>query len=670
MLTLIAWAPFLLVVLICGIIFTLLGYKRGSARSGIAIGVTLLSAILSVFVAKLLSGALTSVVRPAISDALNDALSLAELNNPSVIDRLTVGVTKAICATVLYLPVFLLLAILLKNVAAVGTKRFFKEPKAVGNRLGGLGLSLLDAVLFAFLLLLPIYGTLSVADGVFDKTQTVNEITEDDTQMTMILSVTDQPLSDLASVFPFSTMYDSLMTFTYEGESVCLPRIIRTGTDVAVDVALLDRTKDPEEIKRLTHRLADNASDLLSEVDFLLVLVADFAIEEIPEVGGINFGETYVGFRDSDLMKKDLPAILDMLIGAVDSGIIEAFQSGKYDTSKLNMSGLADALGTGLNATNSLAKLKATVIREAVNELVKDQTDLSDGITPLLNAVNSIPETPYGAEEARKEGESLAMILNGILISSNSDKISGEGVGFLIEGLARHPAIGVDVVTNAASDLLKAAGLPSGDSVVKPLEDALQSSVSKPMEESTFPNLADTAVNTVDTLQGIVDGEVNTESMKEMLSADAEALATMKEMVTEELLSDFGLQEQAAQMNTLLGTMFDAIAANDLSGETLEKEAEVLSEALISFNQAAGMSKEDAAQHFMDNADELLDDCLQSTIISDTLDAMTANNETDPLDLFSGLDKSEKATLENKINELSADTEARENLKQFMGLTD
>lgn len=674
LLTLIAWAPFLLVVLICGIIFTLLGYKRGSARGGIAIGVTLLSAILSVFVAKLLSGTLTSTVSPMIGDALADGFR----DNPTALETLADGLSKAVCATVLYLPVFLILGSILKNVAAVITKKFLKAPKAIGNRLGGLGLGLLDAILFAFLLLLPIYGTLGVANTVMERLEVIGEMSEEDEVaegMETINAVVDQPLSDLASVFPFSTMYDGLMTFSYEGDSVCLPRILRDASDVVADAVLLEQTKDPDELRLLAHRLAGNASDLLSEVDFLLVLVGDFAAEEIPEVGGINFGEAYDGFRNSDLMKKDLPAIFDLLLGVVDSGVVEAFADGSYNPATLDMNTLADALGTGLNATESLAKFKATVVREAVKELVASE-EMTDNLRALIDAVSALPETPYDAENARKEGESLAMILNGILLSSNSDKISGEGVGYLIEGLARHPAIDVDVVMNAAEDLLVEMDFMAADgsatAVIKPLKDALLESLDKPFGESTFPSLTDTAVNTVDTLQSIVNGEVNTESMKEMLSADAESLSTMKEMVTEELLTDFGLEKEAAQMNTLLGTMFDAIADNDLSEEELEKEATVLSDALITFNQAAGMTEEAAAEHFMDNADKLLSDCLESQIITDTLDTMTENGESDPLNLFTGLDEDNKASLEEKLDELGeeVDAETIENLKLFMGLTD
>ena len=462
------------------------------------------------------------------------------------------------------------------------------------------------------------------------------------------------------------------MSFSVEGETVCLPRVIRTASGLVEDAVLLDRTNDSSEIRRLARRVAGNAADLLSETELLLVIVGDMAVENIPEMSGINFGEAYVGFRDSDLMKKDLPAIADLLIGIADSGVIDAFRGGSYDPTKVDLDTMADTLGTALNATDSLAKLKATVIREAVRELISSQGEITDSLQALLDAVAAIPEMPYGAEEARKEGESLTMILNGILLSSNSDKISGEGVGYLIEGLARHPAIDVDVVMDAAADLLTDMGLSadsSSDFIVKPLKQALLESLNKPITETTFPNLTDTAVNTVDTLQGIVNGEVNTESVKEMLSADTESLSTMKEMVTEEFLTDFGLGEEAAKINVLLGTMFDAIAENDLTEEELGKEAAALSDALITFHQAAGMTETDAAAHFMENADELLDDCLSSQIITDTLDTLTENGESDPLALFTGLDENDKAALETKIDELDVDDAAAETLKQFMGLT-
>lgn len=668
MISLLCWAPFLLVILLCGIRFVILGYKRGAARAGISLGVTALSALIAVILAKLLSSTLVGVVRPIVSDLLRGKMKGNSL------ELLATGVAQAVCALVLYVPIFLILSIILKIVASVIFKRILPKPEKTWNRVGGLAVSAVDALVFAFLMLLPIYGTLAVGSYVTDMITDLEVIEKsgEDEGIAYLNAVANHPLAGVAGIPPFSTAYDSLMTVSVSGERLCLSGVVRSASDLVSDYAAFSKAINEQEKQRLAVSMLGDLEDLIKDSELLLTVAGDFAAESLSDVGGMNLAEIYPGFADSTFLKNDLPVLLDLIETSVESGLLDALTADSgYDPSKVDLEMLSEALGTALNGSDSLAALKSSAIREIVTLLMEKMgsSEMSDAATELLNAVANISSSPLSPDAAKKEGESLVMILNGMLLGMNDDKNIGYAAGSLLEGLARHPSVGVDKVVNAADDLLSASGKKLDGSVTAPLKDALRDSVNKPVSESTFPKLTDAAMNTVGALESVANGNVDPESMMNLITSDPEALLQMKEMVSDELLGDFGLGENAGKINSLLNSVFDSIAAVELDNEAVTKEAEALSTALVTFNGVAA-TPENAEQILLDNADDLIESCLESEILSGVLASATEGEGSDPMGLFGGMSEEVKETLTQKIDAKADEVDASliESLKLFIGI--
>lgn len=668
MISLLCWAPFLLVLLLCGIRFAILGYKRGAARAGISLGVTALSALIAVIVAKLLSSTLVGTVSPMVHDLLRDAL------DGDTVELLATGVAQALCTLVLYVPIFLVLSIILKIVVSVIFKRILPKPEKVWNRTGGLAVSAVDALVFAFLLLLPIYGTLAVGSHVTDMITDLEVIEKsgEDEGIAYLNAVANHPLAGVAGIPPFSTAYDSLMTVSVSGERLCLSGVVRSASDLVSDYAAFSKAENDKEKQQLAVSMLDNLEGLVKDSELLLTVAGDFAADKLSDVGGMNLAEIYPGFADSEFLKNDLPVLLDLIEASAESGLLDAMTAkGGYDPSLVDLEMLSGALGTALNGSESLSALKSSAIREVVSLLLEKMgsSEMSDAVTELLNAATHIPATPLTSEEAKKEGESLVMILNGILLGMNDDKNIGFAAGSLLEGLARHPSVGVDSVVDAIDDLLSVTGKKLDATVIESLKEALRDSVNQPVSESTFPKLTDAAMNTVGALENVANGNVDPESMKELITSDPEALLQMKEMVSDELLGEFGLGENAGKINSLLDSVFDSIAANELDDEAATKEAEALSTALVTFNSVAA-TPENAEQILLDNADDLIESCLESEILSGVLASATEGEASDPLGLFGGTSDDVKSTLLDKINAKADGVDASlvESLKLFIGI--
>ena len=74
-----------------------------------------------------------------------------------------------------------------------------------------------------------------------------------------------------------------------------------------------------------------------------------------------------------------------------------------------------------------------------------------------------------GKDEAKKEGEAFYLLITGIVASSD-DKTQAMGLGMMIEGLARHPRVGVETVMDAAGAIMESSGLEMSDSLLGKME--------------------------------------------------------------------------------------------------------------------------------------------------------------------------------------------------------
>ena len=668
--TLISWAPFLLLALIFGIVFTLVGYKRGSARAGISIGVTALSCFLSVVLAKVLSGAVAGAITPVFEDMLGG----------SGIDQLAplaLALAGAVSALVLYIPIFILLTSVLKPVASVIFKRIIPKPKHVANRLGGLAISLVDALLVAFLVLLPIYGTLSLAGGVTD-------IIDGEEEMKQYVSAATDPfIVDVAGVPPFSTVYDSLMSCKLNGNTISVSATLRQATQLINDISVFGDLKNADLSDEDLIKLLDSLEKLVLSNDLLTDLVCEELADEIPPidipgVGKIELKEYYTALSDSEQLRNDLPAVFDLVEGLAKSGMLEALSSKDKDMSKVDAKEASKTFGDALNHSSSISGFKSKVIKDLVNSLsddiISDGKDENGAVAALRDAIASMPEAPLSDEQAVKEGEAIYLLISGALSGATEGSNQGKSLGMIIEGLARHPSVGVDKVVDAANNLISGSGFTVSDKLMGSIESNLRSSLELPVENSTFPEYCATAFDAIDALGGIAEGNTDTESLKNLITAAPEALESVKESVNVELMTELGMtEEQSETMQKIIDTTFDAIIDVSCSEEEAEKEAEALGN-ILGILTDVSEAPENADEVFTDEVvDEIIDNCVNSKVINSVITELTKDGESDPLGIFGEMDNETKDTIENKIEEYigeNGESDLLDAFKLFIGISE
>lgn len=669
--TLIAWAPFLLLALIFGIVFTRLGFERGSARAGISIGVTALSCFLSVVLAKVLSGALAGAITPMFKDMLGSS-------GMKQITSLASGLASALSALVIYIPIFILLTSVLKPVAYVIFKKIIPQPKHIADRIGGITVSLADALLVAFLGLIPLYGTLCLAGGVVD---IIDDGEEE--MMEYVSAATDPFIVDVAGVPPFSTVYDSLMSCELNGKTVSVSATVRQAAAVISDINALGDLKTADISEKDLAKLLNSAEKLLLSNDLFTDFVCEELADEIPAikipgVGKIELKEYYTALSEPEQLRNDIPAVFDLVEGLAKSGMLEALSSKDKDMSMVDAKEMSKTFGNTLNHSQSISAFKSKIIKDLVNalseDMIGDGKDENGAVAALRDAIASMPETPLSAGDAVKEGEAIYLLLSGALSGASEGSDQGQSLGMMIEGLARHPSVGVDKVVDAAGTLISGSGMTVSDKLMESVESNLRSSLDMPIGESTFPEYCATAFDAVDALGGIAEGNADTESLKNLITATPESLEAVKESVSSELMTELGMSdEQSETMQKIIDTTFDAIIGVGCTEEEAEKEAEALGNILEILTDVSE-SPENADEIFTDEAvNDMIDNCVNSKVINSVLSDLTKDEESDPLGVFGEMDNATKETIENKIEEYigeNGENETLDALKLLIGISE
>ena len=168
------WIPFGIVFLISAILFCRTGYKRGLWRSLISLGATAVSASVSL----LLAGLMAQPIAGALIAALEQRRALGELE---AFRPLLAGVVKSLLALIIFSVLLFITAIIAKVLADKYLKKYCMTDRKE-LRWGGLGVRLIDALLYTQLLLLPLYGTIAAYFPAVNTVMTATaQIREDET---------------------------------------------------------------------------------------------------------------------------------------------------------------------------------------------------------------------------------------------------------------------------------------------------------------------------------------------------------------------------------------------------------------------------------------------------------------------------------------------------------
>ncbi len=669
------WLPFILLAIGCGAVFTILGYKRGAAKAALSLLVTALTAALSVLLARLFSTSVGSILNVAVRDVLTESGGL--LWETESFSALIIGIATALGALMLFPLILLILLVLLKNLTSFVFTQRIPAPKSAGNRLGGAAIALVDALLVAFLFLLPLYGTLSVGNEVVRAAESFteerdHEFASVDTGdvFSLLRAACDTGLSRLSGKFPFSFAYDGLAGFSYHGDRICLSRAAKTTARTAY--YLNELRKGDESAKEPALAALDRAETLVTGNDLFPGLVRA-SLTELTAGGRNPIPVSYRGLDDERVLRGDLVSLFDVARAAVRDDLVSTL-SHPSDIPSEKLKTFSRSLAAALNRTESLAEFKASLVEYAVglatDSAISALSLSADTVGEIRSIIGTIPKAPLSEKEIGQEGDALYLILVTLLERDSSDP--GRKMGNLIEGLSRHPYFGVEKASAIARLLLNSQTVPVGDTIADNILDTLQDSVSKPVGESEFGDFTSAAYSAASVMQELAEGSVGPEPIEALLRSDPDALTQIGNTLKEEIAaSGNGADDASEKITQLFSALPETVAGQELSDEKIREEASALSEIL-----SAGTGIADPAQSLADGKitpDELIDTCLRSDILIGTLSSLIASDGPDPLSLRSSLSEEEARELtdliRNKAASADAETAAKlETVADFLGL--
>ena len=705
--SLLIWLPFLIPALLFGIIFSILGFKRGSIKASISVAITAVSALLSILLARLVAGTFAFKLTPFVHSILGgNGETLFEKEHFAA---LITGCATALGALVLFIPCFMLLLLLLKNLTSLVFARGIPKAEHVGNKLGGMVIGFVDALLVAFLLLLPLYGTLGIGGDILATMSSlegqsrgsddvasqlnITLLSTDSTirptaqeahrpvaadfsePVTLLQSLCQAPLAKLATTPIFSSIYNSMASFTYEGETVSVTKTVQTVSHV-VDAINAYQSGNETDSNRLA-RAFDQLEDLVTGSNFYAGLVCDL-VENLAEDED-SFFVGYEGFADKEILRGDLPAIFTLVRSAVENNLLSMLMSGHIDLSEIDLGTFPYAMAEALNSTESLAKWKAGILNGAMDMVFESLADGEEGSTTVAELkalLGTVSATPLTGDARRAEGDSLYLILNA-LIADGDESSSMKRMGDIIEGLARHPAFGVEKVTQLASKLMEVGEMGENSTILDTISEALTNAVAKPVGESSFGDFLQATVDTANALKGVADGKTDPDAMEKLLKADAGALLQVKETLSADLLGELGLPTDTAEkVDTLFDALFETISSANLSDAEAKEEAAPLS-AVLTVLAGTDDKTGNKLTDVIAEPQAFLDAYLESRVLTETVSKLTSSADPDPLDLFGSLGKNGKKEMANLIKETHADhvgsdssvTDKLNDLATFLGIS-
>jgi len=230
MISMILWAPFVLVMLIAGLIFITAGYKKGLYTALFSLIATVLSLFASLPLANLLG--------EVLGELLVTVLSLGE--ELGALAPMIAGVAKGIASVVLFGLLFFFITLVLKLLMQLIVGRHVEKQGAVMCA-GGVVVRVVDTVLYSLLLLLPLYGTLGVygptastAVELLESSGKLGDRWEGAEDVRVVLeTLTEHPLVIFTAATPAAQVYDELASFDVNDTTVSPVELMKTAAELS-----------------------------------------------------------------------------------------------------------------------------------------------------------------------------------------------------------------------------------------------------------------------------------------------------------------------------------------------------------------------------------------------------------------------------------------------------
>ena len=243
------WIPFGLSVLIAGLIFCISGYRKGLGQAAVGLAAVVIATVATVLLANLVS-----MLFSGASDGSIEGIALAMVKRPLL----------SLLFFWLLMPI---VTIIFRSIANRIVKKRHAAPQT-WQKLLGMVLGLVSAVVFSLFWLSPLYGSVEMAVGVADSVMTATQ--NDDLQLQSLLDAAGKhPLVTVSKGGPIKWVYQSTAQMGNGIESFSVTAMVESGEHCIALITQLENAETPEEAARIGTELIEYIrTDVVGEVWF------------------------------------------------------------------------------------------------------------------------------------------------------------------------------------------------------------------------------------------------------------------------------------------------------------------------------------------------------------------------------------------------------------------
>lgn len=431
------YIPVALLFGLCSIFFIRAGYKKGFWRSLISLIATVVAVIVSLLLGKLFGQQLAGPLATELVNAIPTGSGIPLQMMASVIQ----SVIQAVLTFALFGMFVIITLILFKAFSRkIHFSQMDNEPAdEKGLRVAGMGLRCLDAVIVTLVLLIPLYGPLSVTLPVASGLVGV-VADESDDAVQAVKAMEQHPVLRVYKAGPVSVVSESLSDVNIGGETIDTAHIMSVIEGVITRFETFDGADGQERADALAELVGYVRENVIEEswsYDLLQALRKEvndpkYLQEEVTEEGLAVINA--LTDTDRETFVSNGIALLDFIEYALENGFMDFYNTSNYEALSTEF---YEKLGALINHSRQAVFMKKLIYVDEVYEMFGSR----ESATAFID--HYIPDEPLPTELQMQESESFMRIF---FTRENVDKL---------EALVRHPGISAgDVEPLMTAELL------------------------------------------------------------------------------------------------------------------------------------------------------------------------------------------------------------------------
>jgi hypothetical protein len=527
------WGVFFGVLLVSGVLFGIFGYKKGTWHALISLGTTVVSFGCSL----LLSHGIAIAVTPWLAQKHLSFEGAAVPLGDAFVDIITSGILKSIVTLILFVLLMPVLTAVFKCIGnCIQKDRLVTDTKQ--HRIGGLGVRIVDAVVFTVMFLFPVYGTVCAYAQTAGTIQTVGTLVADTIENDIVLTdfmdadlqkdmmqnmefpavtrmsekaspssskkdnpvlqtIYKHPLVSLASCKPMRVVYAPIHTVSVYDQPIQLNEIVLDIGECIAQIELLIDTETPPT-QQQQEKMLWILQNKLIKTDWFYALYSQSITQAKESMQNTPYDTAFsrqvcdaLQVSQEQFDEITVP-LLDFAEYLVTSQVLNQFAESRGDVTVLQKNDFYMQLANVLNANESITALKGLLLQNAIQYTFADQPE---AVQLLEKRISFQPLTDK--TQLEKEGQA---IVSGMLDASLQQRISyRNGVQITIQGskiavletLARHPKFGMSAINEIAqkTDLSEFLCVPAKwreENMEQQLLIALKTSANAPVGKRPF----------------------------------------------------------------------------------------------------------------------------------------------------------------------------------------